>query len=421
MSSSPKNLESHLQAEKKRTLARCKQCGVCAKKCPIISRTNLNTISAKKIQEAIYRYLQDGAPNETVYTRVYSCMECFKCVDQCCPEGLDPFLINEIIKWEYTRRGFTDHPPIDIAHYGDEHRILAQIQVLPDEWRRISTPTAPQTAKYVFFPGCNVYFQPDKILSALDILDLLNIDYAFVPGLDHCCGDAFLYDGAVDHAETVFDRLIDQLAAYRPETVILWCPTCMCRFNKTFGGVKTWPFELMTLPQFLNQKKEHLNFKSPLPRKITLHEACKVAFTELDAVGPRPVLQAIPGVELVEMPRHGKHTACCGSGAAIYFPDSLAAIRDQRLKEAAETQADLLVDVCHYCHHQFVAREPVYPYVVANYISLIARSLGLGREDIYRKYRILGDVEGILSEAADAVATMPYPRDQIEAVIRKYF
>jgi hypothetical protein len=43
-------------------------------------------------------------------------------------------------------------------------------------------PTDKQHARYVLFPGCNVYFQPELILNALDIMDAVGDDYAFVPG-----------------------------------------------------------------------------------------------------------------------------------------------------------------------------------------------------------------------------------------------
>jgi hypothetical protein len=57
-------------------------------------------------------------------------------------------------------------------------------------------------AEYIFYAGCNVYIQPDKILNALDIIGRITDDCTFVPGLDFCCGNAHYYFGAIDK-ETV--------------------------------------------------------------------------------------------------------------------------------------------------------------------------------------------------------------------------
>jgi Fe-S oxidoreductase len=105
-----------------------------------------------------------------------------------------------------------------------------------------------------------------------------------------------------------------------------------------------------------------------------------------DTTGPRDILRQLPGVTLVEMARHGKHTSCCGSNAVEYFPQSFAAVRDERLKEVADTQADMLVDVCHFCHETFVSMETSYEYRVVNYVTLVAEALGIAREEYVRKH-----------------------------------
>ncbi len=93
-----KKLTQYYLEEKKRVIKKCKECGVCAKKCPIIRHTELNSVSPKDIQIRIKAYLQDGETNKTAFTRALSCMECFKCTAGMCPEDLNPMLINELIK-----------------------------------------------------------------------------------------------------------------------------------------------------------------------------------------------------------------------------------------------------------------------------------------------------------------------------------
>ena len=417
------NLSQYYRKEKKRVLEKCKECGICAKKCPIVKTTELAEISPKEIQEQIKAYLKTGAANQTVFNRAFSCMQCFQCVDKCCPEGLDPLAVNEIIKWEYRQNkivemGYGDPEDVDSAH-----RVLAGIQLSAEEYLKISTPSTKDTAKYVFFSGCNVYYQPEKLLSALDIMDLITDDYAFVPGLDFCCGNAHIYSGAIEKAEQSAKALILKLSAYNPATVIFWCPTCLCRFDTTLLKVHKTPFAMMSFPQFLAQHMDTLPWESEIKKTVTLHEACKSAFTGLDLTGAREVLRKLPGINLVEMPRHAKKTVCCGSGAEAFFPDSFETVRDNRLAEARQTGAEVLVDVCHHCHNVFCDHETEYGFTVKNYVSLVAEALGIAREDKFKKYkqwkhlnRILDDVGKIID-----ISTLPFARERIIEVLKETF
>ena len=54
------SLTKYYNEEKKRVLEKCKECGICAKKCPIIKTTELADVSPKEIQEQIKAYLKNG-------------------------------------------------------------------------------------------------------------------------------------------------------------------------------------------------------------------------------------------------------------------------------------------------------------------------------------------------------------------------
>jgi Fe-S oxidoreductase len=357
--------------------------------CPIVAHTSLAHIPPNEVQQAVNTFLRDGVANDRTSTRAFACMECFKCVEDVCPVGLNPLRVNQIIKWVYRMAGGLGRDMICHNHASPDsrQRQRARLHTTAEEFARISTASNKSQATYVFFPGCNVYGQPDKILQALDILDLITDDYAFVPGLDNCCGDAQLTGGNVEQAEMIVRNLLHTLAAYQPEKVILWCPTCHCRFAETYAPVLDVPFALQSFPQFLAEHMSLLPLREDMPpRTVTLHEPCKSAYMGTDTTGPRDLLRQLPGVTLVEMVRHGKDTSCCGSNAVEHFPQSFAAVRDERLKEAAETQADILVDVCHFCHETFVSMETSYEYRVVNYVTLVAEALGIAREEYVRKH-----------------------------------
>lgn len=70
---------------------------------------------------------------------------------------------------------------------------------------------------------------------------------------------------------------------------------------------------------------------------------------------PRELLQAIPGLEFVEMYRIREHALCCGygGGGAAEYADLIHATGQERLREASSLDVDLLVTACGYCERQF--------------------------------------------------------------------
>lgn len=156
---------------------------------------------------------------------------------------------------------------------------------------------------------------------------------------------------------------------------------------------------------------------------VTLYEPCKAAYTGLDLNGPREVLRQLPGVTISEMAHHGPDTMCCGSGAVCWFPQSCARFRQDRLKEAAQTGAQRLVTVCHYCSQTFAAEESQYDLKVTNYVNLVAEAMGIRRDDPFRRYAQWGNLDRILEDAdADAhIAQSPVERERIIEVLQSVF
>ena len=70
---------------------------------------------------------------------------------------------------------------------------------------------------------------------------------------------------------------------------------------------------------------------------------------------PRDILKAIPGVDLVEMPRTRENAFCCGAGRGTQeaFPDFANWAAAQRLEEVREIGAETLVTACPWCKNNF--------------------------------------------------------------------
>ncbi len=410
-------------AEHEQIVSKCTACGVCAAKCPVVGRLGLTGGDPKTVQEAVTRCLQTGEPTDIAYQRAFSCMSCFKCVFRVCPEGLNPMKTNEVVKALYRRRSPEVLPPeaLDVERPdrpGDARRVLAALQTTEAEFRRIFAKPDKSRAEYVFFPGCNVYAQPHLLLDALDVIDRLGEDVVLLPGLDDCCGDGALFFGDPRAASEYAKRLTDRIAAFAPKAVLFWCPTCLCRFGISYKSHWALPFEVVSFPRFLADRLDLLSLKSPIRKTVTLHEACKAAYTGMDLNGVRDILAGVSGIELIEMPRSGKKAACCGSGAASWFPGIFSDILDERLAEAEKTGAADLIDVCHFCHEVFLHRTSEAPFAVRNYISVVAEAAGLEpRTDEFGHSCRKADAETIMAKLEQTASAALFSRERIMEVL----
>jgi Fe-S oxidoreductase len=239
--------------------------------------------------------------------------------------------------------------------------------------------------------------------------------------LDYCCGDSSFFLGDIDKGSKCAEDLVAAFSGFQPETVILWCPTCQCRFDRTITPAMDVPFQLLSFPQYVAGNMDKLRLSDAAAGTVTLHEPCKSAYTGVDREGARQVLCRLPGVTLREMKHHGEETMCCGSGAISWFPESCARLREDRLKEADQTGVERLVTVCHYCSQTFASELFHYGFDMTNYVNLVAEAMGIQRLDKFKTYACWKDLDRILEDADPFIRESPFDKERIIEVLQKVF
>ena len=95
---------------------------------------------------------------------------------------------------------------------------------------------------------------------------------------------------------------------------------------------------------------------------------------------PRRVLQAIPGLDLVEFHRRREGAFCCGAGDAVEaggYGDFVAKTAAHRMEEAQAVGAELVATACPHCESNLGAASSGGSIPVRNVIDLLAESLGV--------------------------------------------
>ena len=86
-------------------------------------------------------------------------------------------------------------------------------------------------------------------------------------------------------------------------------------------------------------------------RRYTFHDPCYLGRHNNEYAAPRDVLNAIPGIETVEMERSRNRSFCCGGGSLNLFHETECERRmgELRLDMVAESGADVVVTACPFC------------------------------------------------------------------------
>jgi Fe-S oxidoreductase len=284
-------------------------------------------------------------------------------------------------------------------HMAQMVRLLASMQLPSDTLRRILAPAERRRADILFYTGCNVLRTPHIVLNVMDILDALELDFDVVGGAAHCCGVYQFQEADLPTYERVGHRTFERLDRSGASRVLTWCPTCTRNFDELEQAAQPARFDLGHVSEFLAANLTALTarFRASQPRRrVVLHEHLGIGAT-LSSI--TRLLQAVPGLEVIELAQESGFSYACG-GQAAKFKDREAAIHRALAEGAVAAGADTIVTMYHSCHRAFAGVEAVYPLRVVNFTDVIAEALGRGgHPDYYQLYKKGGAMDEAVAAA----------------------
>ena len=222
------------------------------------------------------------------------------------------------------------------------------IQKLPREVRKTK-------AKVLLFFGCTASYDVNVkqvAVNTINILEALNIDYGILGSEEKCCASVLLRMGDPEH-ERVFKENIDLFNSLGIETLISSCSGCFKTIMQDYPRVAPLNFEVLHTIEFLARllKQGKLVFPHAVDRTVTFHDPCHLGRATGGFEAPRMIMEAIPGLNLVEMPRNREYSRCCGAGGGLKagYPDIQNKMAQRRVREAEATGAENLVSCCPFC------------------------------------------------------------------------
>ncbi len=218
----------------------------------------------------------------------------------------------------------------------------------------------PTTGDVLYFVGCTGALRtPDIAKNTALILDAAKTGFAIMEN-EPCCGSVMMRTGKMEDARANAKKVADALMETNAKKIIVSCAGCLKTLRKDYP--EKFGIEMPEILHIVEYAKELIEEGKLHPKKIdsvkvTYHDPCHMG-REMEIYDePREILQAIPGVELVEVEPNRNAALCCGAGGGLrsYDSDLSKRIAADRLNALADTGASIAVSTCPFCEMNLAA------------------------------------------------------------------
>ncbi len=353
---------SNVNEIQKKTLL-CYQCSKCASVCPAFRIGQFNPRSF--ILGTIGGGIDAAAGDKTIW----GCQTCGAC--DVCPMSIDIPGVVLAARQVAFKKGSNLPPPAKIGHrriFNLAQNIQARSPLPPvtNTWPRnnqkftekgslaLYTGTMPIWNALMYNYDINFTAGLQAILEAMNVV---GVEPAIPAGFKDSGHDLY-YGGDVDtflELATANRDLVERLGI---KTLVVVNPEDYHVMKNVYPKyIDGFEPELVFWTDFLMQKGflKQLEYQAYLDVDIQVayHDPCKLGRINKIFDSPREILANLPGVRLVPMVNEMEAAPCCGVTAFIGCDDNTLYLRHERLNEAANAGAEIMITTCPSCVSHF--------------------------------------------------------------------
>ena len=348
----------------------CIMCYRCQEVCPAYNTGKVLSPAAMEINKRYFLNsegprIASGERSQTPLVEfaipseaVWACTACGACND-ICPVGNEP--MRDIMD---IRRSLVlmenDFPEqLQTAFRGME-RTLNPWNVPPTERMKwadgLDVPTidmAPD-ADILWWVGCAPATDARAQKTARAFAEILNaagVNYAVLGEQEQCTGDSARRAGN----EFLFNEMalanVEMLNEVNPKRIVTTCPHCLHTISNeypAFGGNYQVIHHTQLINELIDQGRLILNAEES--QTMAFHDPCYLGRQNGILIDPRRILTQTQA-KLIEFPRNGEKSFCCGAGGAQMWKEEggTERINANRFQEAQTTGAETLAVGCPFC------------------------------------------------------------------------
>lgn len=351
----------------------CIMCNRCQDVCPAYTTGKELSPSALEVNKRYFINqhmdgLAAGSPSEfnlldfaISESAVWACTACGACVD-ICPVGNEPMF--DILYMRRRQVLTEDSFPSELKtafrgmeRQGNPWNIAAKDRM---KWAKgLEVPTIDDNpeADLLWWVGCAPAYDPraQEVAKAFaKVMNAAGVNYAVLGDSERCTGDSARRAGNEFLFSSMAEANIEVLNEVKPKRIVTTCPHCLQTLGKEykqFGGDYEVIHHTQLLSELTAQKKISVQKKQGEIDMITFHDPCYLGRHNNIVEAPRTAL-APTDAFVIEMPRHGKQSFCCGAGGAQMWKEEehgSEAVNVTRYNEAVATGAKTIAVGCPFC------------------------------------------------------------------------
>lgn len=276
---------------------------------------------------------------------LWACTTCLACVEAC-PVGIEHVPAIVAMRRSLVDQGIVE-PGLQTAFtsLGKQGNSFGQSARARAKWTNgLPTPIVDartQDVDWLWFVGDFASFDlrvQETTRLVARVFQAAGVDFGILYEGERNAGNDVRRAGEEGLFEILAEHNVGQLAKARFRRIVTTDPHTLNTLKHEYpdfgGDYEVWHYSQLLSALFLGGD---LTVTRPQARRVTYHDPCYLARYSNVMEAPRDVLAAI-GAELVEMPRNGANTFCCGAGGGrIWMDDSGLKERpsEQRIREAA--------------------------------------------------------------------------------------
>ena len=322
----------------------------------------------------------------------WACTSCGACID-ICPVGNEPMFDILGIRQDAVLTQGEFPAELQGAFNGMERQGNPWGNPRGDRFRwanGLDVPTVDDNPNFdvLYWVGCAPSYDPRAQLTArafVKVLQAAGVNFAVLGERENCTGDSarragneYLYQElATGNVET-----LNEVFGTKRRRIATTCPHCFHSLGKEyqqFGGDYDVVHHTELIDELISDGKLPKSAHPATQPNVTFHDPCYLGRHNGVIDAPRAALHEA-GVNLIEMPRHGKNSFCCGAGGAQFWKEEEpgdSAVNVTRYEEAAATGAEIVATGCPFCMQMFETAKSTVggEVIVKDVVELIAERL----------------------------------------------
>ncbi len=353
-------LDGLLETAAGRALLSCIQCGTCAGTCPygdVMRHTPRRLIGL----------LREGFIEEALASDdLLSCVTCYDCWAKC-PRGLRltdvllPLVKEQVLLRLPQMPAELQDALSNTLRYGNPMGESPRKRAAWVESAGVPVPLLRDLGRPVdvlWVVECYASYYPrgqDNARATARVLNALGVDFAILGAEEKCAGECARLVGEKGLFDTLREQNLATFGKYEFGSLLTSDPHAFDAFAYVYPMLgfdrpveHTTPFVAARLDALRPRLTRELGYR------VTYHDSCVLGRHNHLHDEPRQILEALPGVTLVEMTHNRDNTICCGGGGGGMWLDTFykakdhERLSDRRVEEALATGADVLAVSCPY-------------------------------------------------------------------------